>query len=209
MGVGAKGTKSERKAQQWVDEAEAQFGKHMLPVHHGKSVNGVADVEFQGAMIHSTQHWLGASRGRRLLTLASAISLLYQFRIVPKHLEQLVGKLSYCQAFRSCTRSCFGGVYFWMHAAPSMRSVVGFDGPEWNEVLMAALLAPFMQQDLDSPWSPVLECTDAAQGGTEERRPTFLMIRWPRWPGGVIHDLQALLYEPSSALQLMSEGFVP
>ena len=46
----------------------------------------------QGTTLHPTEHWLGVSREKRLVTMAGSLALLAQTRVYRRDLERLVGK---------------------------------------------------------------------------------------------------------------------
>ncbi len=102
--------------------------------------------------IDATARWLGASRSRRMAALGATIWILSREIVLVKDVERLVGNVSYCQAFRSCTRSTFQEVYPWLAAHQRYyRHQVVLPPAAWYELLLASFLLPLMQQELDSP----------------------------------------------------------
>ena len=77
----------------WLDLATAAFNHMGVPINHNKTVDDGVGVEFQGAVVHGADHWLGCSVARRVLSTASAFTPLGAWEAAPLSVERLCGKL--------------------------------------------------------------------------------------------------------------------
>jgi len=128
-------------------------------------VDGEANVEFQAAQVHETQHWLGTTVRRRWLHLHASLAVLGQHRVHSKALERLIGKGSYIDSFRPCLRSLRSAQYVEVAAFAEKPDWMELSCDCWGELLISALLVPLAQQSLSSTWCRRIECYDAAPGG--------------------------------------------
>eukprot|EP00974_Lingulodinium_polyedra_P073178 7083523-Lingulodinium_polyedra.AAC.1 len=62
-----------------VDRVWADAG---VDINAAKSVDDGENVEFQGAMVESREHWLGASRERRVAVVAVLVQVMLLERIL-------------------------------------------------------------------------------------------------------------------------------
>ena len=149
-----------------ADQAWRKFG---VPVHEGKNVDGKENAEFQGTVLESRSHWLGTSRQRRIMLVASTLRVLAQWGADLTTVERLVGQHGFMHSFRPPLRSIFQDVYVWMEELRSRprgqgrRSMLSCGA--WSELLFSAILAPVAQVSLDSPFCSRLELSDASPGG--------------------------------------------
>eukprot|EP00974_Lingulodinium_polyedra_P009140 873832-Lingulodinium_polyedra.AAC.1 len=75
-----------------VDHAWAATG---VDLNVAKSVDGGEKAEFQGAMIESREHWLGASRERRVAVAAALVQVLLLECVHVQVVERAIGQLSH------------------------------------------------------------------------------------------------------------------
>jgi hypothetical protein len=182
----------------WLQSAEAEFTAMGVPINHAKTVDDGVSVEFQGAVAHGTDHWLGCSVRRRVLSTASTLSLLGAWRVAPVTVERLNGELGYDSGFRTCTRSVLQDIYPWIEAHRSVRRTrLPLAASALGELAVSALLAPFKQVDMRAPYCPRLECVGAAPGGHGRA--------WANFDPDLIHELCRLYDGPGAPTSLYSE----
>ena len=104
-----------------------------------------------------------ASRPKRLKIIESGLWLVSEHRVM---IERWVGKLSFAQSFRVCTRSGLESIYTWMdrYRRAGVRRARLWPAVV-NEMLLAMLEEMTMEIDMKAQWCPRVESSDASPGG--------------------------------------------
>ena len=201
---------SDPLASAWIRAGEKGFEKLGVSVHHGKSEDNGFGAEFQGAQIHSTQHWLGTTVRRLLLSTPACFTVLGRWEVASLTVERLNGKQGYDDFFRPCIRSVKQTIYGWMEAhRDARRSLRSLPSAVWGELAVSAVLAPLKQANLQAAYCRRVECYDAAPGGHGRA--------WVLFPEDTVHTICRLadgpgvrtsLREPSGMV-LTQEGRCP
>ncbi len=77
----------------WIHAVEESCEELGVTSNVKKAVDGNDDAALiQGAMIHSTEHWIGTDWQRRLSTAVCTVLALARKRVSYKYVEKLVGK---------------------------------------------------------------------------------------------------------------------
>ena len=110
--------------------------------------------------------WAGLVREKRLRLIEAALFLLRAHRPQVKPVARWVGKVSYAQFFRTCTRCTITELFSWVDSHRRGSRGRG----RWTrgcrrEMLESCLLLPYTQLDLAAPYCPRLEASDASPGG--------------------------------------------
>eukprot|EP00971_Amphidinium_carterae_P115155 2280884-Amphidinium_carterae.1 len=154
------------QAESWMNRAEGAFEHFMIPIHHGKTVQGDTG-EFQGATVEGSQHDLGVSHRKRALLFAATLHFLSRRCVTKFDVQRMVGKHAFVHSFRPSCRSIFSHCYTFLQAldgVPARQSVV-LPGLVWEEFVVSCILLPLMVVPLSVPWNCRLMCSDAAPGG--------------------------------------------
>ena len=104
-------TRRDADTSKWLTGAERAFSGFGISINDSKTVDDGFGVEFQGAVIHPEDHWLGATVERRVMSTACAFTVLGRWEISSLIVERLNGKLGYDAMFRTCTRSLMQDIY--------------------------------------------------------------------------------------------------
>ena len=159
-------TAENEEASLWLPRVDVEWDKVGVKSHTGKQVDRGRHAEIQGARVQTDTHQVGLSGSKTTALMTSTWWVLSQFRPSRRSLERLVGKFGFIHTFRAPLRASFGEMYRFLDAAREQR-LTRTALPEvcWWELMEAACLAPLAQMELSAPWSPVVQCSDAAPGG--------------------------------------------
>ena len=89
----------------WVEEISKQWTRVGIDENMPKRIHGFYSGQIQGAYLDGKDLWMGVSRPKRLKIIESGLWLVSERRVLVKSIERWVGKLSFAQSFRVCTRS--------------------------------------------------------------------------------------------------------
>ena len=95
----------------WVEEISEQWTREGIDENMPKRIHGFCSGEIQGAYFDGKDLWMGVFRPRRLKIIESGLRLVSEHRVLAKSIERWVGKLSFAQSFRVCTRSSLESIY--------------------------------------------------------------------------------------------------
>ena len=150
----------------WLDRASDAWVKRGVQPHEKKSVNAAAGEEIQGYYVHPEDHWIGVSMEKRRHLYQATFQVLLKKEVHFKVVERLVGKHGFVHSARACMRSIFEDTFGWLDSQRRLRpGLVELPARVWTELLVSALLIPFAQFDISSPWNSRVEATDASITG--------------------------------------------
>ena len=92
----------------------------------GKVHDADPSAEVQGTMVRATEHWVGVSREKRYSLMTALVWPSVRRRVMVVMVDQVVGKLGFCHAYRALLRSVFQHSYRWlqdMHARTQHRAL--------------------------------------------------------------------------------------
>lgn len=153
---------------EWLNRAEEAWELRGVESHKKKSVDGARGEEIQGYYVHPFGHWVGLSLEKRRYLYQATMQVLMQRDVHIGVVEWLIGKHGFAHSSRPCLRSIFSYTYQWLQEVRSQRHErkrVVLPLTVWHELAASALLLPFAQFDVSSPWSQRVEATDASLTG--------------------------------------------
>lgn len=155
------------QAPTWMEQIGAAWDDIGVQTNATKDVFAEVCGEAQGAYIHGEEFWCGVRRDKRLGLMQGCVKLLSEVSCSLPSMERFVGKLGFCQFFKTVARSLLGATYEWITAAKrsKKKKKLFIWMAVTNELFLACLLLPYMEIDLRSPWCTRVEASDASPGG--------------------------------------------
>ena len=162
----AGGSNDDAVGPRWLGSAEQAWKSIGVKPNEKKSVNVSEDEEIQGLYVDADVHWVGVKMEKRQALFQAAFYLLQKPRVLVADVERLVGKFGFCHSCRPPMRSVFTAVYPWLQRARTGKQhILSWDDDVWIEIMVAALLLPYCQFNLSSPFSRRVECSDSSMTG--------------------------------------------
>ena len=174
------------EASSWLPKVEQAWDKIGVKSHPDKKMYGGLNGEIQGARGHADSHLLGLSAAKTAALFGAGIFLLLVWRPHRKAIERAVGKVGFAHLFRPACRGSLGQIHRWIEQLRDKKLGRTAWAPLcWWELFEALLFLPLSQTELSSPWSPQVQCTDAAGSGGHGLAYAFVpketQQRWARW----------------------------
>ena len=179
----------------WLSRAEQAWVDRGVHPNTKKSIDAAEGAEVQGYFVHPTKHWLGVSVQKRMKLFQATFYLLSLQRVLVSDMERWVGKYGYVHSCRPPMRSIFADTYRWLEQmrASKARFAILPDAV-WLECMYAALLLPYCQFDVSSPYSNRVECSDSSMTGIGRA--------WTCVPSEVVQSMAQLCDHPGTYTNL-------
>ena len=160
------GSDMNSQARLWLPRVDSEWLNIGVTTHPKKRVDHKENEEIQGARVHSTKHLVGLSAVKSMELIIGCLWVCSQYRPSRRAVERVVGKLGFAHLFRSANRGSFGCIYGRLQTAREERVMrINLGCACWWELIEAVTLLPLSQMCLSAPFSPTVQCTDAAPGG--------------------------------------------